>query len=312
MKAAYITAYGPNENIQVGELDAPRLKPKQILVQVHAASLNPFDGLIRSGAMQQMIPLPVPITLGGDFSGVVTEVADEVTEFAVGDIVYGSANVANGGSGSLAEYVAANVANTALAPQSISLVEVAALPLVGASAIQALEDHMKLTKGQKILIHGAAGGIGHIAVQLAKMIGAYVVATANADDAAFVKSLGADEVVDYRKKKFEDVVHEMDAVFDTIGGETTDRSFLVLKKGGVLVSMKGAPNAELAQKYEVGIFGQATKTNTEHLNRLRELVETDKIHVRVDQAFDLVYTKDAFDRLDSHPQGKVVVKVDVE
>lgn len=312
MKAAQITEYGGSEKIQIYQIDLPLLKSKQVLVQVHAASLNPFDVSIRAGFMQQMMPFPMPIILGGDFSGVITEVADGVTEFAIGDIVYGSANIANGGSGSLAEYAAANVANISIAPKTISLAEAAALPLVGSSAIQALEEHMKLSRGQKILIHGGAGGIGHIALQLAKKIGAYVVATANADDVAFVKSLGADEVIDYKKKKFEDIVHDMDAVYDTIGGETTDRSFLVLKKGGVLVSMKGPPSAELAQKYGVKVVGQNTKTNTIHLDRLRELVDTDMLHVRVDQTFDLVYANDAFERLESHPQGKVVVKVDVQ
>ncbi|MBP9813599.1 NADP-dependent oxidoreductase [Candidatus Woesebacteria bacterium] len=312
MKAAQIIEYGGSENIQIYEVDVPTLKEGQVLVQVHAASLNPFDTIIRSGVMQQMMPFQMPITLGGDFSGVITEVADGVTEFTIGDIVYGSANIANGGSGSLAEYVAANVDNISIAPHTVSLVEAAALPLVGSSAIQALEEHMKLSSGQKILIHGGAGGIGHIAIQLAKKNGAYVITTASADDMAFVKSLGADEVIDYKKKKFEDVVHDVDAVYDTIGGETTERSFLVLKQGGILVSMKGPPSSELAQKYGVTVIGQNTKTNTFHLNHLRELVDTEVLHVRVDQAFELVYAKDAFERLDSHPQGKVVVKVDVQ
>lgn len=311
MKAAQIVEYGGNEKIQIYETDSPRPKAKQVLVQVHAASLNPFDSIIRAGLLQQMMPFPMPITLGGDFSGVITEVADGVSEFAIGDIVYGSANIANGGSGSLAEYAAANVANISIAPKIISLAEAAALPLVGSSAIQALEEHMQLSKGQKILIHGGAGGIGHLAIQLAKKIGAYVVATASADDVAFVKSLGADEVIDYKKKKFEDIVHDMDAVYDTIGGEIADRSFLVLKKGGVLVSMKGPPSAELAQKHGVTVVGQNTKTNISHLERLRELVDTEALHVRIDQTFDLIYVKDAFERLESRPQGKVVVKVDV-
>lgn len=312
MKAAQITEYGEVEKIQIYEVDAPAIGEGQVLVQVHAASLNPFDSAIRAGLFQQMMPFPMPITLGGDFSGVITEVASGVTDFAVGETVYGSANVANGGSGSIATYLVANATNIAVAPTSISLVEAAALPLVGSSAIQALEDHMSLKSGQKILIHGGAGGIGHIAIQLAKHMGAYVVTTVSTNDVDFAKSLGADEVIDYKKKKFEGVVKDLDAVFDTIGGDTTDRSFLVLKNGGVLVSMKGAPNADLAQKYGVLAIGQNTKTNTVHLTRLSQLVESDAIHVRVDQVFDLAYTKDAFERLDSHPQGKVVVKVDVQ
>jgi NADPH:quinone reductase-like Zn-dependent oxidoreductase len=248
--------------------------------------------------------------LGGDFSGVITDVADDVTAFTLGDVVYGSANVANGGSGSLAEFVAANAANIAKVPQTISMVEVAALPLVGSSAIQALMDHMDLRSGQKILIHGGAGGIGHIAIQLAKHMGAYVATTVSFDDVKFATSLGADEVIDYKLEKFEDIVKEYDAVYDTIGGETTNKSFLCLKRGGKLVSMKGAPSAELAEKYGVVGIGQGTKTNTEHLDKLRELVDTDKIHVRVAQVFPHTETKEAFDALDAHPQGKIVVKID--
>lgn len=310
MKAAQINEYGENDRIVLQEGEPPKLKSGQILVQVQAASLNPFDSLIRSGAMQKMMPFQLPITLGGDFSGVVSDISEDVTAFAVGDVIYGSANVANGGSGSLAEFVVANVANVARVPKSISMIEVAALPLVGASAIQALNDHMHLKTGQKILIHGGAGGIGHIAIQLAKSIGAHVATTVSADVMEFVKSLGADEIVDYKTQKFEDVVKEYDAVYDTIGGETTTRSFACLKKGGILVSMKGPPSTELAEKYGVTVIGQATKTNTEHLDILRELVDRDLVHVRVDQIFALAQAKEAFDRLAMHPQGKVVVKVD--
>jgi NADPH:quinone reductase-like Zn-dependent oxidoreductase len=308
MKAARVNQYGESDVIQVVDVDFPVLKPNQILVTVYAASLNPFDAFIRSGGMKEQVP--VPFTTGGDFAGQVAAVAEGVTEFAVGDEVYGSANVINGGSGSAAETLAANVANTARKPDSVGFVTAAALPLVGASAVQALEEHMHIQSGQKILIHGGAGGIGHIAIQIAKAHGAFVATTVSSGDIEFVKSLGADQVIDYKKEKFDELLKDFDAVYDTIGGETTERSFTVLKKGGVLVSMKGPPNPERAQMLGVTAIGQGTKTNTEHLTRLRELVDTNKVNVHIETVFLLEQIKDAYDALAAHPQGKVVVKID--
>jgi alcohol dehydrogenase len=257
-----------------------------------------------------MVPLSFPATLGGDFSGVVAEVGEAVFDFTVGDPVYGQAILLNGGSGSLAQFVAANTANTARKPQNVNYVEAAALPLAGVSALQALEEHIKLEPGQRILIHGGAGGIGTIAVQLAKSMGGYVATTVRADDKDYVKELGADQMIDYKNEAFEEILKEFDAVLDTVGGETTNKSFQVLKKGGILVSMRGQPNPELAEKYGVTAIGQMTNTNTQHLNHLAELIEGGKIKVPLDTVFPLEQAREAFNHLEQgHPRGKVVLKI---
>jgi alcohol dehydrogenase len=311
MKAVQINGYGGNEVLEINQnASKPTLAQAQVLVEVQAASLNPVDGGIRAGYLKEMVPLSFPATLGGDFSGVVAEVGEAVFDFTVGDPVYGQAILLNGGSGSLAQFVAANTANTARKPQNVNYVEAAALPLAGVSALQALEEHIKLEPGQRILIHGGAGGIGTIAVQLAKSMGGYVATTVRADDKDYVKELGADQMIDYKNEAFEEILKEFDAVLDTVGGETTNKSFQVLKKGGILVSMRGQPNPELAEKYGVTAIGQMTNTNTQHLNHLAELIEGGKIKVPLDTVFPLEQAREAFNHLEQgHPRGKVVLKI---
>lgn len=327
MKAAQINAYGTNDVLEINEnAPKPPLKQGQVLVEVHAASINPVDWKIRAGYMKDMMPLNFPATLGGDFAGIVTEAAIEVSEFKTGDEVFGSAIVLNGGSGSFAQFLAANVANIAHKPKTVNFEQAAGLPLVGASAVQALEDHIKLQSGQKILIHGGAGGIGHIAIQLAKALGAYVATTVSTEDVDFAKNLGADEVIDYKQRlrsnglktqNFEEILKDFDAVFDTVGGKTSDESFKVLKKGlpagrqgGVIVSMVGQPNEDLAKQYQVTAIGQGTNTNASHLRRVAELVDSGEIKVHVDKVFPLEQVKEAFKYQEEvHPRGKVVLRI---
>ncbi|HVZ12448.1 MAG TPA: NADP-dependent oxidoreductase [Patescibacteria group bacterium] len=310
MKAVQINKYGGNEVLEIKDTPNPTLKERQILIENYAASINAIDWKFRAGYLQEMAPVPLPVTLGGDFAGKVAEVGKEVTEFKVGDEVYGQAIILNGGSGSMAETVVANFTNTALKPTSVNFEEASALPLVGVSASQGLEELIKLQKGQKIFIPGGAGGIGHIAIQLAKSLGAYVATTVQTKDVAFAKSLGADEVIDYKTQNFADMLHDFDAVLDTVGGETTDKSFSVLKKGGIIVSMVGAPNKDLAEKYGVTALGQGTQTDTTHLNHLTELVDSGKIKVHVDKVFPLEQIQEAFKYQEEiHPQGKVVIKI---
>ncbi len=322
MKAAQINKYGGVDVIIInGTAAKPNPRQGQILVEVLAASINPFDSAVREGYMHKMRPLEFPATLGGDFAGVIAEVGENIADFKIGDEVYGSANFFNGGSGSFAEFTLSNGSNSALKPKTINFLEAASLPLVGSSAIQALEEHIKLQKKgpafakasagkQKILIHGGAGGIGTVAIQLAKTLGAYVATTVSNDDKDFVKSLGADVVIDYKAQKFEEILKDFDAVYDTVGGETTNRSFKVLKKGGVIVSMLGQPNPDLAQKYGVTAIGQGTKVNTHHLTRLAKLVDSGKIKVNVDKIFPLSQIKEAFKYQENgHPRGKVVLKI---
>lgn len=311
MKAIQIKKYGGSEVFEINQnASIPTPGIGQVLVRTYAASINPFDWKVREGFFKDMMPLKFPLILGGDFAGIIVEVGEGVLEFKVEDRVYGSANIFNGGSGALAQYCVANVANIAKKPKNADFLESAASVLVGASAIQALEDHIKLKKGQKILIHGGAGGIGSTAIQLAKSKGAYVVTAVSTDDKDFVKSLGADNIIDYKSEDFSEKLKDFDAVFDTVGGETTNKSFQVLKKGGVLVSMLGQPSPELAKKYEVTAIGQNTNTNTKHLNRLEELIDGGKIKIQIDRVFPLQKTREAFDHLEhGSPRGKVAIKI---
>lgn len=213
MKAVQINSYGGNDVLEINEnASKPSLSEDQVLVEVYAAGINPIDWKVRAGYLKEFVPLSFPATLGGDFSGVVVEVGEGITNFKVGDEVYGQGGILNGGSGSFAEFVAANIGKTALKPNNLDFTQAAALPLAGVSALQALEDHIRLAKGQKILIHGGAGGIGTFAVQLAKSQGAYVATTVAGKDIDYVKSLGADEVIDYENEVFEDKLADFDAV----------------------------------------------------------------------------------------------------
>lgn len=313
MKAVQINSYGGIEVLEINDnAPLPQASKDQVLVEVHAASINPIDWKIRAGYLKEMAPLSFPATLGGDFAGVITEVGQNVTDFKEGDEVYGSAILLNGGSGSFAQFLVSNTTSLAHKPESIDFIQAAALPLTGSSVVQALEEHIKLGKAQKILITGGAGGIGHIAIQLAHSLGSYVATTLSSKDVEFAKTLGADEVIDYKTQNFETILKDYDAVFDTIGGGTLDKSFQVIKKGGVFVSMVGAPNPELAKKHAVTAIGQNTRTNTKHLNRLSELVTSGKIKAHIDKVFPLEQIKEAFTHLEEgHPRGKVILKVKV-
>jgi NADPH:quinone reductase-like Zn-dependent oxidoreductase len=311
MIAVQINSFDGYEGLTINN-NAPKPvpAPDQVLVEVYAASLNPVDKGIAAGFMKEMVHLPA--TLGGDFSGVVVQVGESVSGFKIGDKVYGQALVLNGGSGSFAQFVAANAGNTALQPKQITFAEAASLPLAGASALQALDGHIQLKSGQKILIHGGAGGIGSLAVQIAKNLGAFVASTSSARDKYYVKSLGADKVIDFRSEKFEDILKDYDAVFDTFSGDTTTRSFKVLKKGGIIVSMLAPPDPKLAEKYQVTAFGQMTNTNTKKLNHLTDLVNAGKLKPQVDKIYSLNQTTEAFKYLaEGHPKGKVVIRIKV-
>ena len=311
MKAAQIDRYGGPELIHVDQnAPKPTVQAGQVLVEVRAASLNPVDISVRAGHFQEMMPLQFPATLGGDFAGVVRELGDGVTDLKIGDEVYGQALVMmNGGSGSIAEYTAAQSGKTGLKPKRVDMTEAASLPLVGASAIQAIEEHIDLQSGQKLFIQGGAGGIGSLAIQLAKLRGAYVAATVATDDVEFAKSLGADEVIDYKTQDFRSVVKDYDAVFVTASG-TQDDSLKVLKKGGVLVSMVGPADEALARELEVTVIPQMTQTSTKQLTRLAGLIDNGNIKPQVEKVFPLDQTREAYEYFEKkRPRGKVVVTI---
>ena len=262
--------------------------------------------------MKQMISLQFPSTLGMDFSGIIKEVGKDISteEYKQGDEVYGQASVTNGGTGAFAEIALTNADNVALKPKTLNHEEAAALPLVGVSAWQALVENMELSKDQKILIHGGAGGIGSIAIPLAKNLGAYVATTASSDDKQFVQSLGADKIIDYKSQDFEELVHDYDAVYDTVGGQTYTKSFNVLKKGGIIISMLEQPNSELIQRFGVKAIFQFTQVNKDRLTQLAQWIDQNNIKMHIDKTFSLDESAMALDYVkDVHPRGKVILKI---
>jgi NADPH:quinone reductase-like Zn-dependent oxidoreductase len=311
MKSARMKGYGSSSDVIEINENAPAPNDPtagKVLVKVKAAGVNPVDWKIREGHMQQMIPLQFPSPLGMDFSGVVEKVGQGVSDFRPGDEVYGQASNLSGGSGAFAEMALASADSIAHKPKSLSHEQAAGLPLVGASAWQALVETIGLTKSQKILIHGGAGGIGSISTQLAKHLGGYVATTVSTNDKEFAKDLGADQVVDYKTQKFEDLIHDYDAVFDTVAGETYKRSFKVLKRGGIIISMLEQPDQQLMEQYGVKATFQFTQVNKERLMKLTEWVDQNNIRVHVDRIFPLEEAGKALDyQRDVHPRGKVVL-----
>jgi alcohol dehydrogenase len=310
MKSAQINRYGGSEVIEINQnTPEPTLSSGKVLVSIKSAGVNPADWKIREGAFQQMIDLQFPFTLGMDFSGVIKQVGEGVSsDFKQGDEVYGQAGVINGGSGAFAEMALAETESIANKPKRLSHVEAAALPLVGVSAWRALIENIGLSKGQRILIHGGAGGIGSIAIQLAKYLGAFVATTVSANDKVFVQELGADHVIDYMSQNFEDLLHDYDSVFDTVGGETYKRSFKVLKKGGIIISMLDQPNSELMNQYNVKAIFQFTQADRQRLTKLAEWVDQNNIRVNTERTFLLDEADKALDyQKDVHPRGKVVL-----
>ena len=307
MKAIQINGYGDNSVVELNnKATKPEVSAGKVLVQVHVAGVNPVDWKIREGYLKGMMPLAFPATLGSDFSGVVTEVGEGITNVKQGDEVYGMANAMAGGS--FAEFTAVDAKSLSMKPVKTTHAEAASLPLVGLSAWQSLVEHMHLSKGQKILIHGGAGGIGTIAIQLAKYLGAYVATTVSQKDNDYVKLLGADEVINYQNEKFEEKLKEYDAVFDTVGGETYQKSFQIIKEGGVIVSMAEQPNEELMKKYKVSAKSQFTQPNTDQLTKLASLVDDGIIKPHVDKSFPMEQAKEAFTyQQTGSPQGKVVI-----
>lgn len=310
MKAALYKAYGDTRVTEIVD-DAPVPEPAagQVQVRVAASGINPIDAAIRSGYLKDVLPLPFPITLGGDFSGIVSKVGDGVSGIVPGDAVFGIANPFKGGSGSAAEFVVAGFGNTAKKPGNVDHVRAASLPLAGTSAIQGVEEHIAIGGGQRILIHGGAGGIGSLAIQIAKARGAFVATTVSTEDVAFAKEIGADMVIDYRKTDFVTVVSGYDAVFDTVGGDIANRSITVVKPGGIVVSMVGQPDAETAKRSRVTAIAQVTKGTTQQLDRLRDLVERGIVKPVIERTFPLAQAKDAYELLAAHPRGKVVLEI---
>jgi alcohol dehydrogenase len=310
MKAAQINEYGEPSVIHINDVEKPVIAPNKVLVEVHASSLNPFDSKIRQGYMKDSIPLQFPVTLGGDIAGTVSEVGEGVTHISVGDTVYGQANVVAGNSGAFAEFALTAADQVAKAPVGLDFTQTASLPLVGVSALQAIVHHINLQSGQKIFIHGGAGGIGTIAIQIAKHIGAYVATTATGDGIEYVTQLGADEVIDYKAQDFAQTLQDFDAVFDAVGGDDFGKAFSILKQGGRAVSMTAQPDKAKAAERDITAITQSTHVTTTALDELRALIESGAVTPRIDKVFPFDQVQEAFAaRENGTIRGKVVLQI---
>jgi NADPH:quinone reductase-like Zn-dependent oxidoreductase len=308
MKAVRIHNYGGADAL-IYE-DAPRPAPGagEVLVRVLATSVNPVDSAIRAGYMAGYFNLTMPAILGLDVSGVIEEAGAGVTAFQRGDNVY--TRTALGRDGAFAEYVAVSAEDVVTKPQSLDHIHAAALPHVFLTAWQALVETAELSAGQTVLIHGASGGVGHVAVQLAKARGAKVIGTTSRN-VDFVRDLGVDEVIDYAAAPFETAVHDVDVVLDTVGGETQQRSWGVLKPGGILVSLVQPPSADTAAAYGVRgamVFGSPPVGKV--LTELAALVDAGQVKPRIAAVLPLAEIRQATAMIESgHTAGKIVLEV---
>ncbi len=306
MKAIRVHSYGGPEQLRYEAAPVPSLSDGQVLIRVQAASVNPIDYKLASGAFQQRMPLQLPWIPGGDFAGMIEEVGRGVTGRQRGEAVYGDTP----GGGAYAEFVVAQATMVGLKPSKLNPIEAASVPLAGQTAWQGLFDHGHLERGQTVLIHAAAGGVGTFAVQLARWKGARVLATASAAHAPYVRSVGADQVIDYRTTPFESVARDVDLVLDLVGGETQKRSFTVLKSGGRLVSALQPPSAEQAARHNVQAVVFHMQPSTQRLARLAELLDSGTLRTVVTQVYPLASAQAAWQQIMSgHTQGKLVLEV---
>jgi NADPH:quinone reductase-like Zn-dependent oxidoreductase len=307
MKAVRIKKNGGGpETFEIVNVPSPEPAQGEVLIRVHAASANPVDYKIAHGAARSTSAKP-PLPVGRDVAGIVERCGPGVHDFAPGDQVIAMLERDRGG---FAELVATRADNCAMKPKSLDDREAAAVPLAGVTAWQGLFDHGGLAKGQSVLIHGAAGGVGHFAVQFAKAKGAKVFATCAHEDKSFVERLGADEAIDYQSERFEDRVKNVDLVFDLVAGETQERSWAVLKEGGVLVSTLGEPSREQAAAHKARGVGYVSQPDGAELAEIGRLIDEGEVEPVVARTFTLDRVAEAETALEhEHVRGKIVVTV---
>jgi NADPH:quinone reductase-like Zn-dependent oxidoreductase len=302
MKAVRIERYGNEEVVELAEVEQPQLGACQVLVKVKAAAVNPVDWKIRDG-LGELFGLKPPLILGCEIAGTV-ETGN--SDFVAGDEVYGYLGTHKGG---YAEYVAAPASDFVRKPKQIDFDTAASVPVAALTACQGIFDHGKLANGQRILITGASGAVGSMAVQLAKVKRAHVIGTGSGRNEDFVRKLGADEFIDYKKAKFEDKVSGVDVVFDTVGGETLERAFQTLKRGGYLVSTVNPPSAEKAKEFGVTVAMVVMMPNHDQLEEINRLVEGGKLKVRVATVLPLAEVKKAHQlSATGHADGKIILR----
>lgn len=335
MKALILDRYGKKQALRMGEMPAPIAGPNDVLVRIEAASLNLLDAKIRDGAFKPILPYKPPLALGHDLAGKVVAVGERVSRFREGDAVY--ARPRDGRIGTFAEMIAVNESDLALMPTDLSMTEAASLPLVALTAWQALVEHGQVKRGQKVLIHAGSGGVGTIAIQLARHLGATVATTTSATNAEMVRTLGADVVIDYRSQRFEDEISGYDLVLNSQDAETLERSLKVLKPGGKLISISGPPDPAFARTQGLnivlrlllrlmssGIRRNAKRRGVEYsflfmradgaqLGHIAELVETGAIRPVIDRVYPFEQINEAFAYIETgRAKGKVVVNLITE
>ncbi len=304
MKAIVVHQAGGPEVLKYEDAPRPEPKENEILVRVMAAGVNPVDAYIRAGRYG---PGRYPYIPGKDIAGVVEKAGSKITRFKPGDAVY--AFLSSKEQGGYAQFATAEENEAALKPKSISFEEAAAVPLAATTAWQAL-DASNLEKGQTILIHGGSGGVGHFAVQIAKARGAKVIATASTANQDLLKQLGVDEAIDYTKTKFEDVVKNVDVVLNCVRGDTLARSYGVVKKGGIIVSITGPPDPAELEKHGIRGTGVMTHPDASVLEQLAKLIDAGKIRPVMSKVFPLAEASKAHEQIETrHTRGKIVLKV---
>lgn len=332
MKAFVMDRYGRSDVVHAGEMPEPELGAEDVLVRIHAASINPLDMKIRSGALKMVLPYRLPLILGNDMAGVVERVGARVRHFKPGDEVY--ARPRQERIGTFAELIAVHEDALALKPRTLTMEQAASIPLVGLTGWQALVEQAGLQPGQKVLIHAGSGGVGTFAIQLAKHLGAYVATTASAANRDLVKGLGADVVIDYKQTDFATALDNYDVVFDTQGGDTLMKSVRVLKPGGRLISISGPPDPAfatasgapwfvraamgvlsyriraLAKRHQVSYAFLFMRADGGQLRQIAELIDAGAIRPVVDRIFPFASTLAALDYVDTgRAKGKVVLKM---
>lgn len=332
MKAYTIDHYSKSNKLQLTEVPQPVVKENEVLVQIHAASINQLDAKIRSGEFKMLLPYKFPLILGHDVAGVITKVGSKVGRFKVGDEVF--ARPVDFRIGTFAEYISISENDVALKPKNVSMEQAASFPLVALTVWQTFVEKAKLKKGQKVFIQAGSGGVGTIAIQLAKYLGATVATTTSADNFELVKSLGADIVIDYKTQDFEAILKDYDLVLNSQDAKTLEKSLRILKSGGKVISISGPPDTAFAK--EVGLSWlmktaifflsnkvrqQAKKLNVdyaflfmqangEQLSEIGKLIETGVIRPVVDSVFSFEQMNEAMSYVSSgRAKGKVIVKV---
>jgi NADPH:quinone reductase-like Zn-dependent oxidoreductase len=308
MKAAVIHSFGPPNVISTEEVATPVPQEDEVLVKVHAASVNPVDYKTRSGHYPPIQQDQLPLTLGRDVAGTVHQCGRRAHKFNLGDSVYAMLDRDHGG---YAEYVIVQERDLASKPRHLDYAEAAAVPLAAITAWQGLFDHGGLQPGQRVLIHGGAGGVGHFAIQFAKAKGATVATTVSGSDLEFVRELGADRPIDYKAERFEDAVQDVDLVFDLVDGETQERSWAVLKRGGAIVSTLSQPSKQKARHRGVRAEHYMAQPNAAELQEITALIDAGKVIPRVHAIFPFSDVRQAQLELEnSHVQGKIVLELD--